>query len=163
MVAAFLIAFMAPPLATAGDVKPWNLPIIGAGFAVVEMPVSFVKNVVSCKGFEDCINLPKQAGKAVLNGAERIVGTSTLGFAGAYNRDLAVNGPLAQNKFLSNAVGWGGTLYGLSFIPAAHVAHHFTHTVLGLHRHTAALAVGTAGGLAIGGIETAVAGTMTDK
>ncbi|MCX6813724.1 MAG: hypothetical protein NT078_00640, partial [Candidatus Azambacteria bacterium] len=50
-------------------------------------------------------------GKGILNGAERIAGTSTLGLVGKYDRDFGVNGPIAKNKFASDFVGWGGPFF----------------------------------------------------
>lgn len=115
-----VVAVLAAPQAFAADQPKAekvqslaNFPVIGIVFAMVEFSFSAVKNIIECKGF-DCVNIPKSLGKAALNSAERVIGTSTLGFAGlvdqdlGYNRPMMVNGPLAQNKILSNLVGWGG-------------------------------------------------------
>jgi hypothetical protein len=96
--------------------KAENVPIYGAVFGIVEVPFSAIDNMVHCDGIFDCINLPKSLGKGILNGAERVVGTTFGGWNGAYQRDFGVNGPVAKNKILSNVVGWtatGGIVAGL--------------------------------------------------
>ena len=106
------IVMMALPLVLtapvmAAEKKAENMPIIGIVLGVLEIPVSTIKNIVTCKSVLDCINIPKHLGEGVINGGERILGTTFT--PGSYERDFAVNSKAAENKIASNMVGWAGT------------------------------------------------------
>jgi len=91
----------------AAEKKAENMPIIGIVLGVLEVPVSTIKNIVTCKSVFDCINVPKHLGEGVINGGERILGTTFT--PGSYERDFTVNSKAAENKIASNIIGWAGT------------------------------------------------------
>ena len=118
-VLAGILAWATPVLA-AGQSKWEDLPGVGAASAVPDVFYSFGKNVASCSGTLDCVNLPKQAGKAALNGVERVVMTTLAPFGVPYSgRDLGENGVLAQVPFLPDIVGWAAFGYGMGAVISA--------------------------------------------
>jgi hypothetical protein len=142
-----------------GPKKIWDTPLLNLPCSLVETAWTIVWTpFAGSTEMIDRINPGKWVGNGFGNGLQRIYEP----FAGI-ERDFGEKGYIAKNKIVSEAAGWAGLLYGLSFVKAAHVAHHFTHHVLGMARHDAALMVGGVGGAAVGGIETAMSGSVTDK
>lgn len=107
VIAVMVLSIALPASVVAGEKKAENLPIIGAVLGVLEIPVSTIKNAVSCDSFLDCINIPKHLGEGAINGGERILGTTFT--PGSYERDFGTNSKAADNKILSNMIGWAGT------------------------------------------------------
>jgi len=106
-VIAVMVLSIALPASVMAEKKMANMPIIGIVLGVFEAPITMVKNVANCKSFLDCINIPKHLGEGIINGGERILGTTFT--PGSYERDFAVNSKAAENEIASNMVGWAGT------------------------------------------------------
>ncbi len=160
MVVVVMIALtlMAPTPAVAVD-KGENLPFVGILAGIIEAPVSAVKNIANCKGWVDCLNIPKHIAKGALNGAERIVGTSTLGFAGKYDRDMGKNGVLANNKFISNGVGWAGVGLGLYYT----LPHTAAYSIFNWSEASSLVVTGAAVGETIAAVDVITSGKVNDE
>lgn len=118
MLMAIAMFLIAPTPAKAADVE--NIPIIGIIVGAAEIPYSAVKNIISCSGVIDCVNVPKQIGKGVINGTERAIGTTVnLVAPKTYERAFSKNSKIANNKVLSNVVGWGGVGLGAASLGMA--------------------------------------------
>ncbi len=136
-----------------------NMFLVGIGAGAIEAPYSFGKNIVSCNSFWDCINIPKHLGKGLINGAERILGTTLL--PGKYERKFGENGEIAQNKIVSNIVGWSAAGY---IAVSAGILHYGPDAVFSINQaHNAGLVEGAIVGTGVGTGESAVEGSLYDK
>ncbi|MBU1159616.1 hypothetical protein KKD04_00350 [Patescibacteria group bacterium] len=103
---AMVSLMLAAPI-MAAEKKAENMPIVGIVLGVLEIPVSTIKNAVNCRSVIDCINIPKHLGEGIINGGERILGTTFM--PGSYERDFGENSKAASNAIASNLIGWAGT------------------------------------------------------
>lgn len=143
--------------AVAGEVE--NMFVVGAVAGAVEAPYSFVKNVVTCSSVWDCINIFKQLGKGGLNGIDRVVGTTL--YPGSYKRDFGTNSKLAQNKILSNAVGYAAGGYILKTLEILRFGKDAIFSID--QGHNAMLVFGTLVGTGVGAAEAVVDQDLYDK
>lgn len=140
-------------------IEPENAFLVGAVAGAVEAPYSFVKNVVSCSSFWDCINLPKQLGKGILNGVDRIVGTTVT--PGVYHRQFGENSKVANNKILSSIVGWSATGYLLIATGAIADASNCIFSID--QSHNALTTVGAITGSGVGAIDATTDQNLYDE
>ena len=154
-------AVAATPAPAVANDKPENWFLVGAAFGVVEPIPYFLKNMADCKGIK-CLNIfriPVVAGKALLTGAGRVAGTSTLGLAGAYHRDFLTDGDLAKLPILPEVVGGFGLGLGVSVVSHSANFAYWMHHTLGMPGHSSRTAYEVAGatvGLGIGLVNAAI-------
>lgn len=136
-----------------------NIFGVGVVAGAIEAPYSFAKNVIFCSSVWDCINLPKHLGKGLINGVERIVGTTVL--PGIYHREFGKNSKIAENKLLSNVVGWG-TLGYLAI--TTEVLHFGPDAIFSINQeHNAGLVLGTLVGAGAGAVDVAIERDLYDR
>lgn len=143
--------------AVAGEVE--NMFVVGAVAGVAEAPYSFVKNVISCSSIWDCINIPKHLGKGLINGVERVVGTTVL--PGVYKREFGKNSKIAQNKFAANIIGWGAVSY---LAISTELIQFGPDAIFSIDQmHNAGLVAGTLAGTGVGAVDAVVEQDLYDK
>ncbi len=154
-IVAMLLFVILPATVMAGEKKAENMPIIGAIIGVLEAPVSAVKNIVNCKSFLDCINIPKHLGEGAINGSERVLGTTFL--LGSYERDFGTNSKIAQNQIVSNLVGWAGVGLVAGSLGA-------TNTIFSINSAQGGMTTtGAIAGAGAAAVDVAVEGDIYDK